>query len=78
MVKMPRFLIIQVKRFENTYKKLTDPISYPLRFDMDEVVNKPWGELGKYTLVGLICHKDSRSLNKGHYVSIVRRNKGMY
>ena len=78
IIKMPRFLIIQVKRFENQLKKVTDPIEYPLEFDMDEVCNKPWKELGKFSLVGLICHKDSKSINKGHYVAIVKRYEGMY
>mmetsp|Transcript_23754 Transcript_23754/g.16816 ORF Transcript_23754/g.16816 Transcript_23754/m.16816 type:complete len:118 (-) Transcript_23754:134-487(-) len=42
---------------------------------MDELINKPWANLGKYSLMAIVCHKNSDNLEHGHYVSFVKRMK---
>lgn len=74
-IKIPDYLIIQLKRFEKTadsYKKIKTKLEYPMTIDMEEYLNKPWARLGKFHLWGVVMHK-GKSIECGHYVSFTKR-----
>ena len=72
---MPNYLIIHIKRFRNDLTKISDSLTYPLSFNMDEYLDTPWAGNGTYSLIGLLCHRGRRLLQKGHYTTFVKRNK---
>lgn len=41
-------------------------------FDMNEFCNKPWKNLGKFSLMGLILHK-GETIESGHYEAFTKR-----
>jgi len=79
-VKLPDYLIIHLRRFEESekgLKKNKNPIEYPLEIDMSRFCSKSWANQGKFQLIGLIIHKGN-SLGEGHYVALSRRNDGKW
>jgi ubiquitin C-terminal hydrolase len=51
------------------------PIDYPLQFDSKALFH-PTRPTGRYSLIGVICHGQSRdpAFHFGHYICVVRRS----
>jgi ubiquitin C-terminal hydrolase len=72
--KLSEYAIIQFLRFkqgESGTTKDDRSIDYPMEFDSDRLLN-PTQPTGTYSLVAVICHRDS--VQGGHYTCVVRRS----
>ncbi len=75
ITKTPNFLIIVMKKFTSTGKKIEDRISYQHKLDIKKYCKGHYGEFS-YLLHSLIIHKGSRS-TKGHYYCFTRRHRNV-
>ena len=69
---LPRFLLVQLKRFEQVYglknKKLNSYYKFPLLLNMEKYIN----DKCMYQLKGVVIHVGT--LNSGHYYSLIKNN----
>jgi ubiquitin C-terminal hydrolase len=76
--KLPKILIIQLKRFKFDMKtlsdiKIQDKVDYPIHLDMEKYIDElsPFKQYNKYNLVGVNLHF-GYTRHSGHYVSFVK------
>lgn len=70
--RLPNFLIISLKRFDNRSRKLYHGINYPLEnLDLSKFVTNPEKNSGLYDLYAVGLHQGS-SASSGHYTALCK------
>ncbi|KAJ1504673.1 hypothetical protein HMI55_001922, partial [Coelomomyces lativittatus] len=73
--RLPPILVIHLKRFNSSYRKLTTPVSFPLvNLDVSMITTAPTEV--RYALISVLHH--SGSLMGGHYVASVFHKNHWY
>lgn len=69
--KLPKALIVHLKRFDGRGSKVTYPVQVPLEINLDSVCI--YDPSTQFTLKSIICHQGSCS--GGHYFAVTRTNE---
>ena len=79
-VRLPPFLLLHVKRFDDLLTKIDSKILYPSQMDLRQHI-QPDTDLSllgstNYELIGLTVHQGT--INAGHYIAYVKRENTWY
>lgn len=76
-VRLPRYLLLHIKRFDDQFSKINNRISYPALLDIKtEGGDKQLLGNTRYALMGLTVHQGT--INAGHYIAYVKRRDKWY
>lgn len=75
---LPPYLFIQLPRFDNTKKRLDNPVGFPALMDLTALLVPDWigARTYQYELVGVGEHTGGRRSNNGHWTARVLRDDG--
>ena len=77
IAKTPNYLVICLKKFNASGRKIEDKVKYGEELDLRKVCKGHSGD-GRYALQGVLVHKGSKS-TKGHYYCYMKRgNRWFY
>ena len=74
--KLPRVLIVHLKRFDNFRRKIKKHINFKETLDLTRVVNQKDSQ-NIYKLIAVLIH-EGYSTNSGHYYCYVKNSNGMW
>ena len=76
IIRLPRYLIIHLKRFKDIHRKIKDLVRYEEELDMKKFVQKNNEGDNRYRMYAKIKHMGS--INGGHYVASARQDEYWY
>lgn len=75
IVRLPKYLIVHLKRFKDTHRKIHDLVRYEELFQMRGGEEEK-EEIGKYRLYAKVKHMGG--INGGHYVAVAKQGENWY